>query len=111
MRRALYASIASICVGLERALNPLCKTEAAAAIPSPAATTTIRRNRLPRFISSFMLADDRRPIHLCCQVHAPHCRAPASHLVESAGRLDKRCTSANGTIPLTAESAEEAAVI
>ena len=52
-RRAFRASIASIAVGVARALNPLCKIEAPAATARPTASTTRRRMRVPRFIITF----------------------------------------------------------
>jgi hypothetical protein len=47
-RRTFRAIIASIAVGVARALSPWCKIEAPAATASPTAATTRRRMRLPR---------------------------------------------------------------
>jgi L-asparagine transporter-like permease len=47
------AIIASIAVGVARALSPWCKIEAPAATASPTATTTRRRMILPRVMVRF----------------------------------------------------------
>jgi hypothetical protein len=48
--RAFRASIASIAVGVARALKPLCSIETPAPIASPAASTNRRRIRFQRFM-------------------------------------------------------------
>jgi hypothetical protein len=52
-RRAFRAIIASIAVGVARALSPWCKIEAPAATASPTAASTRRRMRLPRVMVRF----------------------------------------------------------
>jgi len=51
--RAFRANIASIAVGVARALRPSCSSETPAAIASPAASTTSRRIRFLRFMFRF----------------------------------------------------------
>src|SRR5450631_2118238 len=51
--RALRANMASIAVGVARALRPSCSIETPAAIASPAASTKSRRIRLARFMFRF----------------------------------------------------------